>query len=439
MINYLLFNEGFIHPYLIFFGEKALLVLKGTPPRLENIGFIYPPLPVFAAGLFQGNALMAQSFISSLISAYIIVELIRVMRSFRAAFPLIVYMIFSLPILFLSTQRFDLYLYFFLIILSMKFLYQYVKNEYSLYLFLSAPLFGITFFTHFSSIYLIPMFFIIIFFLYKMNLKKFLAVSLVFITPYLIFMGIFSYINWVFTSEAFGFLRAYRLMFSNQSMDAIISAGSIIGSLIFMMKYILHLLPVLAPCLIGIYYDRKLVSIVPFMIIFSFVYSNLFFPAVYASAIFIIHFLVMTEFSVMVRKRLFWAAMIVSLISSPLYAITSKELFEKDFTAALFGRFERNIEIYKKVANMLQDKEGKILLDDGSTYHIVYLVGRPDKFILPYQYEFTPALSNPGLYVNYVVAVKNRNSDLIFQHFEGGIKGFYPIFDDEKIIIWEKT
>ncbi|MBI3600015.1 MAG: hypothetical protein HY097_05170, partial [Nitrospinae bacterium] len=238
LINYLLFNEGFIHPYLIFFGEKALLVLKGTPPRLENIGFIYPPLPVFAAGLFRGNALMAQSFVASLISAYIVVELIRGMQSFRAAFPLIVYMIFSLPILFLSTQRFDLYLYFFLLILSMKFLYLYRKNEYSLYLFLSAPLFGMTFFTHFSSIYLIPMFFIIILLLYKMNMKKFIAVSLVFITPYLIFMGIFSYINWVFTSEAFGFLRAYRLMFSNQSMDAIISAGSIIGSLGYMLKYI---------------------------------------------------------------------------------------------------------------------------------------------------------------------------------------------------------
>src|SRR3990167_1289151 len=112
----------------MFFGEKALLALKGTPPRLENIGFIYPPLPVFTAGLFNGNALLAQSFIASLISASIAIELIRGMQSFRAAFPFIIYMVFSLPILFLSTQRFDLYLYFFLIILSMKFLYQ---NNYS--------------------------------------------------------------------------------------------------------------------------------------------------------------------------------------------------------------------------------------------------------------------------------------------------------------------
>jgi len=41
--------------------------------------------------------------------------------------------------------------------------------------------------------------------------------------------------------------------------------------------------------------------------------------------------------------------------------------------------------------------------------------------------------------VNYVVAVKDRNSDVLFQQFEGGIKGFYPIFDEGKIIIWEKT
>ena len=423
----------------MFFGEKALLALKGTPPRLENIGFIYPPLPVFTAGLFNGNALLAQSFIASLISASIAIELIRGMQSFRAAFPFIIYIVFSLPILFLSTQRFDLYLYFFLIILSMKFLYQYKKNEYSLYLFLSGPLFGITFFTHFSSIYLIPMFFIIIFFLYKMDTKKIIPVFLVFITPYLIFMGIFSYINWVFTSEAFGFLRAYKLMFSNQNMDAVISAGSILGSLIYTLKYIFRLLPVIAPCIIGMYYDRKLVSIVPFITIFSFVYSNLFFPAVYASAIFIIHFLIMTEFRDKLRTRLFWAVLVISLISSPIYTITSKELLEKDFTNALFGRFEKNIEIYRKVANILRDKEGKILLNDGNCYQIVYLMGKPEKFILPYQYEFMPALSNPALFVNYVVAVKDRNSDVLFQQFEDGIKGFYPIFDEGKIIIWEKT
>jgi hypothetical protein len=415
------------------------LVLKGVPPRLENIGFIYPPLPVFIAGLFNGNALLAQSLVSSLISAFIGMEVLKGVRSPGLAASLIGFLTLSFPVLFLATQRFDLYLYFFLLIVSMKYLYQYVKNEYSLHLFLSGPFFGMTFFTHFSSLYLIPMFFIMIFLLYRTNLRKFTAVSLVFFTPYLIFMGIFSYINWVFTSEAFGYLRNYILMFSNPDTEAVVSSGDVLGSLAYSLKYVFQALPVLAPCLLGVFYDRRLVAAVPFIIIFSFVYSNLFFPAIHASAIFIIFFLVMTEFGDKLKPGLLIAALCISLLSSPLLALVSAERHEKGFARAFWGDFDRNMAGYQKAAALLRETEGKILLDDAGAYPLIYCLKSPERFILPYQYEYTPALTNPAFFATYVVALKDRNRDSLYQLFEGGIKGFHPVFDDGTMIIWGKT
>ncbi|OGV99355.1 MAG: hypothetical protein A3I04_04360 [Nitrospinae bacterium RIFCSPLOWO2_02_FULL_39_110] len=438
LINYLLFREGFIHPHLLFFGEKALLALRGVPPRLENIGFIYPPLPVFVAILFNTNILITQSFISSLISAYIVFELIKKIKPAGFIFPLVIYMLLSFPILFLATQRFDLYLYFFLIILSVKLLNSYMKNDYSLDLFLSGPFFGLTFFIHFNSIYLIPVFLIIIFFLSRKNIKKFAVISLVFFTPYLIFLSIFAYINWVFTSEAFGFLRIYKMMFQNQNISAIIASENLFNSLIYMVKYLIYISLIITPCILGIYYDRKLVSIVPFTIIFLLIYANLFSNTVYASAVFIIYFLIMTEFEAKFKPMILSIVLLISLVSSPVLALVSEELQEKRFAMALYGKFNKDVEIYDKIVNILHDKEGKILLNDAIFYQAVYLMKRPERFILPYQYEFTPALANPASFADYVVALKNKDIDIVFQRAENGIKNFYPIFENEKIIIYGK-
>ncbi len=438
LITTSLFTAGTIHPYLLFFGEKALLVLHGIPPRLENIGFMYPPLPVMLTGLLKGDVLLTQSVLASLISAFIVVEILNRVQSFRRAFPLIAYMTFSFPILYLATQRFDLYLYFFLVGLAVKLLYLYAQEEYSLYLFLSGFALGITFYTHFSSIYLMPIFLLIILFFYRNNTKKILPVSLVFLTPYLLFLLIFVYINWIFTSGAFRFLRNYQLLFSNSDIEARLASENIISSIFYMLKYTLYVLPVITPYILGIAFNRKLTFTLPFIVLFAFVYSNLFFPAVYISAIFIMHFLVTSELSGVLKQAALYVVLGISLIAAPAEALFSPDLHEKQVAHIFLGLDGEGAkkDPYQEIITFLNNREGKILLDDSGGYPLVYLMNKTERFILPYQYEFTAALSSPTHFADYAIAIKNQNSDLVYQRFKGGLKGFYTLFENEKAIIW---
>lgn len=438
-LHYYLAKHNFMHPYLLFFGEKALLSLNGVPPRLENIGFIYPPLPVLITLLFNANISIAQGFISSLISAFIAWEIITSIKSKKLAVTLILFLVFSIPVLFLSTQRFDLYLHFFLIMYSIKLLHQYVRQEYSLYIFTAGPLFGLSFFTHFSSLYLIPWIFVVMFFLYRKTLRKFMAVSFVFFSPYFLFFMSFAYLNWVFTGYAFGFLPNYKLLFSNSEIHAVISAGNITESVKFMFSYLLKVLPIIAPFLAGIFYEKRLVSLIPFLVIFSLIYSNLFYPAIYVSSIFLLYFLILMIFENQRAHNVFITLMIISIASSFILALNSKDVLERKFTYALIGSIEENIGNYKQIAETLKHKEGKILLDDQGFYPVVYLMKSPERFILPYQYEFNSAIANPALFADYVIGMKDKDRDAVYRRFEHGVKGYYTIFENEDIIIWEKT
>jgi hypothetical protein len=46
-INTYLFTNGFSSATMLYLGEKALLVFKGNPPKIENVGFVYPLIPYF--------------------------------------------------------------------------------------------------------------------------------------------------------------------------------------------------------------------------------------------------------------------------------------------------------------------------------------------------------------------------------------------------------
>jgi len=439
-IGFMLLHLGMIHPSLMFFSEKALLVLHGIPPRLENFGFIYPPLPILIACLFNGNVLLAQGFVASLITTAIVFHIRKSTPTLRQAFPLTVFVTFSFPVLFLATQRFDLYLYFFLVVLSAKFLYQYKNEGYSLHLFLAGPLFGAAFFTHFSAIYLLPLFFFLIYYLYGGQPKKMMAVSMTFFTPSLVSLFVFSYINFMFTGEAFGFLIKHNMLFSNLNIAILISSGTVFEDLKYMLKYVLMIVPAIIPFFWGTFYDRNVVLILPFLIILSLFYSALFFPTIYFSAIFIIHFLLMTRWHEPFKQKVFLFVLGVSLLSSPLIALSSSDSYEKGVAHAFFrSPQEGNTDPYKKMAALLNDTEGKILLDDVNGYPLVYLMEKPARFILPYQFEFATALSMPDRFVDYIVAWKDRSNDLIFQRFgPNSIEQFQKLFEDKKVIIWRR-
>jgi hypothetical protein len=60
----------------------------------------------------------------------------------------------------------------------------------------------------------------------------------------------------------------------------------------------------------------------------------------------------------------------------------------------------------REIADVLADAmsgQEKLLVDDTVGSAILYRIRRPNAFILPYQYEFVPALQHPRLFANFIL------------------------------------
>jgi hypothetical protein len=89
-----------------------------------------------------------------------------------------------------------------------------------------------------------------------------------------------------------------------------------------------------------------------------------------------------------------------------------------------------NLTSYRQIASYIGD-DGMILMDDTTLYPLVYVMPSPRRFLLPYQYEYASALSNPRMYARYVV-VACRGDDGVFALYPGAafgrLPGFHEIF-----------
>ena len=73
-INVYLFSKGFSSATMLYLGEKALLVFKGNPLTIENLGFIYPPIPYFFVLLFR-NPFWATAIVGGICATFFLLYL----------------------------------------------------------------------------------------------------------------------------------------------------------------------------------------------------------------------------------------------------------------------------------------------------------------------------------------------------------------------------
>jgi hypothetical protein len=74
LFSYFFFQSDFFHLRILSYAEKARLAVEGSPPRLENVGFVYPPLPVLMAILFRHPWLL-QGVVSSFVYTFLMMTL----------------------------------------------------------------------------------------------------------------------------------------------------------------------------------------------------------------------------------------------------------------------------------------------------------------------------------------------------------------------------
>ncbi len=450
----LFFKFDYIHSNLLFFAEKALIAVQ-SGFRVENIGFVYPPI-AFVPFLIVNDPILVPSIISTSLSTFLITYLIKNYKT-EALSILSVSIIMLNPLyLFLASQRFDVLLFYILLSLSVFYTVRHIETKYSLYIFVAGLLLGITFFVDFRSLFVVPVYFISLFLL--TSKEKFpyrVAILAVKITPVVFFLFSWLYLNWIFTGNPLNFIQSpYSFFRSEPVIDEFIQAsGSFIRSLFLTLKQLFLNSLLILPYFLVIPYIKRfkilyttplfLVYIIPIFVFYFSIYFGMFFPYMYSSVLFLLFSLIFAFYLRIANSKPYLFSMIIAFLSAFFIPNHSKDLNEKEFIGSLKGRSipERiSIKEDRIIAKLLISYGCKrTLSDDAYTFPVVYFTGSSNIFILPHNYTYYTALSNPITFADCLLISRN-SKDAIKRRFPnsefGLVPGFYLVYDGLKYMIY---
>lgn len=450
-----LFQHGFIALNLMFFSEKAQLALSGAPPRLVNIGFVYPPLS-FVLMLPLRNPVATQAIISGAVVAAVFrfldhrvaeAALRRIAKAYVALSPLF---------LFPALENYGLLLLAFMLALVVFYIGRYLDYGYSLYLFAAGALYGLTFFLDFRTVYLLVVFVpAILFSMLRESRSRAVGIAVAISVP-MIWMALgWMYINWVFLGDGLAFVHGRGSFFSSQVIDphVLAVAGDPFGTVRLVLLLIAVSLPVTAAYFIGftLLQSKHLSYRLPTYAIYGFpvallalsIYAGVF--GLTGSFLILFMLTMFFELSRMRRSTLLKVALIVSLVASFGVPFLSPNSEERTLARALAtGTVAPNLDEYRQVVAILAapGRVGRVLLDDTTFYPVVALSNDPKRFILPYEYEYTTALADPRLFASFVVASRNNGADAVVAVHpsveQGDLAGFTRIATTAHYIIFAR-
>lgn len=454
-VSLTLFHEySYIHSNLLFFAEKALIAIQ-SGFRLENIGFVYPPV-AFIPFIIYNDPLVVPSYMSALISVFFLFYIIREYRADSLSLILSVMLFFNPMYVFLATQRFEVLVFYLLITLSVVYTIKHISEGYSIHIFLAGILLGMTFFVDFRSLFIVPVYVLSIFMsTMKKNISYRLAIVTVKLTPIVFFFLSWIYINWVFTKNPFNFIESpYSFFRSENPPEEFMGAtGSLEQSLFITIRQLIIKLPLILPYFVLLFLVEKyrliysisvcLVYLLPVFLLYFSIYYGVFFPHMHTSILFLLFAVVFAYHTKRSDSFVLLASMFLSFLFSFLMPFYSKDINERAFVGAIIGipvedSLSRKEEL--QVAEMLKVYNCRSTLsDDAHTFPVVYFTGKTNLFVLPHNYTFYTVLSNPALFVDCLLISRN-SGDLLNRRFpkaqQSFVPGFYLLYGGSKYLLY---
>lgn len=448
------YDQGYLHMNLLFYAEKVLLAKEGTPPRLENIGLVYPPLAFIPFWILK-NYLLVSPFVSALLLTTFLYFLLQ--KCQRLFYSIIPFLLLNPLMLFLSVYRFEVLAFYLLLTLSVVMLVLHMEKGYSLYLFVGGLLFGACFFLDFRSLFLVP--FVVGAVLISTKEKDIsyrMALLIVKLAPIVFLAFAWLYLNWIFTENPFTFITSPYSFFKSEPVDTSLleAKANIFKSLKYTLFMLVKYLPITLPYFLVFFHIKKyrvlylmpvyMVYLSPLALLVFSVYFSVFFPAYYYAVLFLLFAITFqASFGLRASKPLMLSFLLSLVLSwvSPLY---SKENNEKNFLKFLItGKVEPNLTPYKETAHILKKSECKnILIDDAGGFPLVIFYGQTKSFYLPYMYEYYTVLSYPLIFTDCVVVDKLLSNDKVSQRFPkasmGVLKGYSLLYEGERYNIFKK-
>jgi hypothetical protein len=432
-------RTGFIGLQLAFFGEKAALALHGLPPRLVNVGFVYPPLS-FLLQLAFATPLIGQAVIAAFVVAGILDFLQASVADRGLRVIAQVYVLASPVFLYLTVEDHSTLLFALMLAVSVHAITRFLRDDYSLDLFIGSTLLGLTFFLDFRSAALL---FAIVpaaaLPLWRRSRAQAISVALTIAVPTVFFAAAWSYVNWIFLGDPLAYAHGRGSFFRTFPVTpALLAAAHDPWQTVrFASLALLASLPVTLPYFVGLVSFRggKAAYTIPAIVVYASpvvfiivsIFGGLYRPTIALLALFVL--VLLFSLDAIKPSRLLTATVAISLVASFFAPFLSPSPDERAFGNALIGRgAAANLAPFRQLAAHL-GTAGAILIDDSSLYPLVYTLGSPERFVLPYQYEYASALSNPGPFVRWIV-VARRADDTIYALYPGAEFGRFPHFHE---------
>lgn len=421
ILDYLFCNYKYIHSNLIFFAQKAMLAKEGNPSRLENISFFYPPIS-FIPFLLANDPIKVTSVISGIISTILFFIIIsRYSISLKDIFVLVLFF-FNPLYLLISVTRFDVLLFYFLFSIALLFLYIHLKSNKTFYSFLSGLVLGICFYLDFRVIFVLPIILVLIFFSKKDgSLLERISTFIVISSPLFFFFLSWVYLNYLFMSDGFLFLKTpYSFIKSQKTQEIVLASSSLILSFFYTLSFLFKNIGVILPYIVQLFFirDFSLVYLLSFLVIYTLpiffyffsIYSSAFSPYTYTSMLLVFtsiffYFENKTQ-NIKDISKITLLSFIFSFVFSFIAPLSSFDLNERFFIKTVLNMsldFDMSKREEIEMSNILKKFNcKKILSDDINNFEVIFFYGDVKKFILPYNYEFTVAVSNPYNYVDCI-------------------------------------
>lgn len=462
-----LYQNGCIPQEFPYLGAKALLAYSGPEPRFESFGYVFPPFVIYGVLLTGTSPIAFQALVGGSLVGLVVQQMGRI------PIPQIWQVLWTLLILFhpsfglMVLYRPDWATATLLLMGAMTLLLdlaqergkRLVSTGLALVLlgFVLAPLMLV----RFEAWFLLPILAMTILVTFYNTEPPGFQISAVLVVLFmsLVAIGAFLYFNWITTDDAFYFVNSSNGSLQQARNLAFVQQQPPGNSIISALGWLIAIVPVYLVTIAGVILSASkhrlglaLILLLPIVMLVISFWKGLFFPSASGFGLFL-GLLPIIWWHAPPHRTVSRVVLTATLVGSLLYCgyslqqnrfVPEETLLWRQISnqpipqitevqqALEFSQSERDVA--DALAAALTGNQ-KVLVDDTVGSAMLYRVRRPNAFILPYQYEFVPALQNPELYADFILLAgpsspateRDRVAAFWLRRSEATIPGFQVI------------
>ncbi|APB34032.1 hypothetical protein GlitD10_1707 [Gloeomargarita lithophora Alchichica-D10] len=415
-----------------FIGAKAIIAAQGPDPRLSAIGYVFPPFLIYLTMLLT-SPISTQILLGTGLISFVIWLVSQLQcRWFWRGIILILLLLNPAFLILLMTSPTWTAISLFLGLSVLLYWHLINPRDQKYPLSVNLVLLGLTLaplvLLRYEFWFLSPVFMILSWFCIQSDNIQ-LKFTMILVTSFMSIVSIsgFLYVNWLINSDPFYFLDAVGNGLRWPSMEFLLEPAPGLQALGSSLIWLGKMLPIYCLICILVSYRirdflvaRILLMALPMLVLILLFWQNNFLPqAAIFGAFSILIPVTLLQFSQITPP--FYGLIVITLLLSLMfngYSLNLNRFTPEESlvwrqmtgqsvpkTGAISRWRQRQLD-QQEISDVLFRRlrpEQKVLLDNTVNFSFIYLLQNSHVFILPHQYEFSVALSQPEEVVDYIL------------------------------------